>query len=136
MATHDPATDRRRTPDPAVVTRFVSTSIVKAVKVVELHLPQVLDSDAFDQLNAMLLAEMEAVGSGRCVLDLTDVQYMGSSMLGLMVNARQRVKAAGGKLVLCGMSDWLVQTFRTCSLEKLFVTAPERADALKLAERK
>ena len=136
MSMHDPANDRRRTDDPAVAARRVRTTLAGAVRVIELHLPAALDSDAFDQVNATLLAELDAVGAGRCVLDLSAVQYMGSSMLGLMVNARQRVKAAGGRLVLCGMSDWLVQTFHTCSLEKLFVTAVARADAVRLAERK
>ena len=41
------------------------------------------------------------------MLDLTDVVYMGSSVLGLMVNVRQTIKSAGGKLVLCGMSERL-----------------------------
>ncbi len=136
MSAQDPANDRRRTADPAVVARMVRTSMAGMVRVVELHLPQALDSDAFDQLNTALLTELDSVGNGRCVMDLTAVQYMGSSMLGLMVNARQRVKAAGGKLVLCGMSDWLIQTFRTCSLEKLFVTAVARDEALKLVQRK
>ncbi len=78
---------------------------------------------------------MATVAGGRCVLDLSAVQYMGSSMLGLVVNARTRVKAAGGRLVLCGMSAWLVETFRTCSLERLFVTAVTRAEAVQAAGR-
>lgn len=136
MSAPDPHRDLRHTTDPSVVAQFVRTSTAGSVNVVELHLPQVLDADTFDQLNNTLLSTLDTVGAGRCVLDLTYVQYMGSSMLGLMVNARQRVKAAGGKLVLCGMSDWLIQTFRTCSLEKLFVTAVDRPSAVKVAERK
>ena len=126
----------RPPPDPATAARFVRTSTAGTVRIVELLLPPVLDSDEFDALNAALLAEMETVGAGRCVLDLSAVEYMGSSMLGLMVNARQRVKSAGGRLVLSCMSPWLIQTFHTCSLEKLFVTATSRSEAMKLVERK
>ena len=125
-----------RAADAALGARFVVVSSVGAVRVVELRLPEVLDSEEFDHVNAALLQEMSAVGGGRCVLDLSAVEYMGSSMLGLMVNARQRVKSAGGRLVLCCMSDRLVHTFQTCSLERLFVMAPTRAEALKAVERK
>ena len=121
-------------PDPARGARFIRRVVDGPVRVVELHLPGVIDSEEFDGLNAALLIE---VGSGgRCVLDLTPVEYMGSSMLGLMVNARQRVKVAGGRLVLCGMSPWLVQTFRTSSLDRLFVTAVTREEAVRVAGQK
>ena len=123
-------------PDAAAArVRFLRRSTSGVVRVVELHLPESLDSNEFDALNAALLEEMASLGAGRCVLDLTGVAYMGSSMLGLMVNARQRCKAGGGRLVLCGMSEWLVQTFRTSSLERLFVTAVSRDDAVKAAGR-
>jgi anti-anti-sigma factor len=128
--------EKPRAADAALGARFVRGSSVGAVRLVELHLPEVLDSEEFDHVNAALLKEMAAVGGGRCVLDLSAVEYMGSSMLGLMVNARQRVKSAGGRLVLCGMSAWLVQTFHTCSLERLFVMAPTRDEAMKAVERK
>ena len=118
-------------PNPAAAAGLVRTSVVNGVRVVELLMPSELDSDAFDALNAALLIEVGTVGTGACVLDLTAVEYMGSSMLGLMVNARQRVKTGGGRLVLCGLSEWLLNTFRASSLERLFVTAVSRAAAMK-----
>ena len=123
--------------NPAIAARFLRASTDANVRVVALTLPPELDSEEFDHLNAALLAEVGTIGiGGACVLDLSSVEYMGSAMLGLMVNARQRIKAAGGRLVLCGMSPWLVQTFRTCCLERLFVTAVSRPDAMKVAGRK
>ena len=128
------ADDREKRPvDPATAARFVRTSAAGAVRVVELVLPTAIDSDEFDALNAALLGQM--AGADRWVLDLSAVTYMGSSMLGLVVNIRQRVKAAGGRLVLCGLPPWLAQTMRTCSLEKLFVTTVTRSEAVAVAER-
>ena len=40
--------------------------------------------------------------------------YMGSAVLGLMVNIRQVVMKGHGKVVLCGMSDRLMRIFETC----------------------
>lgn len=55
---------------------------------------------------------------------------MGSAMLGLLVNVRQRVKAARGKLVLCGLSPQLASIFQACCMDRLFTTARDRARAL------
>jgi anti-anti-sigma regulatory factor len=48
-----------------------------------------------------------------------------------MVNLRQQIKSAGGKLVLCSLPPSLMQIFRTCCMERLFVIAKTRDDAFK-----
>ncbi len=99
--------------------------------VVELLLPEHLDSREFDQLNEALLAALAAHPAGNWVIDLAGVSYMGSSALGLMVNVRQRVKLAGGRLALCGMSPALMRVFTTCCLEKLFIIRTGRPEAVR-----
>ncbi|MDB5174435.1 MAG: rsbV [Phycisphaerales bacterium] len=99
--------------------------------VVELSLPQTLDSGEFDRLNEALLSLLGGRPDGRWVLDLSRLSYMGSSALGLMVNLRQRVKQDGGKLVLCGISARLMQIFQACCMERLFTIKPTRVDALR-----
>jgi anti-sigma B factor antagonist len=101
------------------------------VTVVELTLPPTLDSDEFDQLNDSLLKPIGDRPDGRWVLDLSQLSYLGSAALGLMVNLRQQVKTAGGMLVLCGMSSRLAGIFRTCCLERLFTIKGNRDDALR-----
>lgn len=110
------------------------TSTVAAVRVIQLDLPDLLDSAEFDRLNETLLSEIAKNPQGGWVLDLSLIQYAGSSLLGLMVNIRQRIKQAGGRLVLCGMSDRLLQIFRTCSLERLFDIRRNRKDAVTRAK--
>jgi anti-sigma B factor antagonist len=103
----------------------------QSANVVELALPQTLDSGEFDRLNESLLGRIGTEPHGRWVLDLSNLSYMGSSALGLMVNIRQRVKQADGRLVLCGMSPRLVQIFATCCLERLFTIRNTRQEALR-----
>lgn len=74
------------------------------VYILELRLPSHLDNVEFDRLNDAVLAALAAQPAARWVLDLTMLSYAGSSLLGLMVNARQRVLEAGGRLALCGLS--------------------------------
>jgi anti-anti-sigma factor len=111
---------------------FFIVSLEGPVQVVALSLPTTLDSSEFDRLNEEMLTLFGNHPEGRWVLDLSGLSYMGSSALGLMVNIRQRIKQAGGRLVLCGLSPRLVQIFRTCCMERLFTIAKNRAEALKL----
>jgi anti-anti-sigma factor len=106
-----------------------------AVNIVELVLPQQLDSEEFDRLNESLLEVLTPHPEANWVLDLSGLSYMGSAALGLMVNIRQRIKQAGGKLALCGMSPRLLRIFETCCLEKLFTIKATRADAVKTVGR-
>jgi anti-anti-sigma factor len=64
---------------------------------------------------------------------MSRVNYMGSAMLGLVVNLRQQIRNASGELVLCGLSPRLLGIFRTCCMERLFTIVRTRADAIKMA---
>lgn len=103
----------------------------KSVNFIELRLPQSLDDADFDRLMKEALAAVTADAGGQWVLDLTALDYAGSALLGLMVNIRQKVRAEGGQLVLCGVSSRLLQILQTCSLERLFKISKSRADAIR-----
>jgi len=105
------------------------------VYILELRLPSHLDSGEFDRLNDAVLAALAEQPAGRWVVDLTSLTYAGSSLLGLMVNARQRVLEAGGRLALCGMSSRLMRIFTTCCLERLFDICNSRAEAIRVSVR-
>src|SRR5690242_11931301 len=101
------------------------------VNVVMLRLPEMMDSHEFDRLNDDILAAIANAPQGRWVFDLSNLNYMGSSSLGLMVNIRQRVKQVGGQLVLCTISAPLMKIFHTCCLERLFAIYRTRDEALQ-----
>ena len=105
------------------------------VQVVELSLPSQLDSEDFDRANDSLLSLFDENPGGRWVLDLSALEYAGSSALGLLVNIRQKVKQAGGKLALCGLSPRLSGIFKTCCLERLFLIKSLRGDAVRAIAR-
>ncbi len=107
----------------------------ESVRVIELTLPPVLDGKEFDVLNEDMLGAIDKIAAGRWVIDLSNVNYLGSSMLGMLVNVRQRVKQSQGALVLCCMSDRLLNLIEACSLERLFKICRTRADAIRLASR-
>lgn len=113
----------------------ISVTEESAVSVIRLSLPYLMDPIEVDRIIEAMLAEVTGKAARRWAMDLSDVAYMGSAMLGLMVNVRERIRAAGGKLVLFGMAPQLTEIFRTCCLERLFVIARSRDEALKVAAR-
>lgn len=100
-----------------------------APRVIELRLPLQLDVLTFDDLNTALLDHVQANG-GNYIIDLSGTDYVGSAVLGLLVNIRSRIKRAGGQLVLCSLSPRILEIFRVGSLESLFTIAPTREAAV------
>jgi anti-anti-sigma factor len=109
---------------------FVLTE-VGAANVLSLSLPEFMDSEEFDRINEQVLQIFETHNKTYWVLDVTGLNYAGSSVLGLFVNMRQRVMSARGQLILCGLSPQLLRIFRTCCMERLCKITRTRADALK-----
>ena len=115
----------------AMAEKFVNVSQVGVVQVMDLRLPEQLDSQEFDELNTALMRVLDGRINGKWVLDLSSVNYMGSSVLGLMINIRQHIKSGGGKLALAGLTPRMAAIFHTCCLEKLFTIAKTRDDAVR-----
>ncbi|HWB53970.1 MAG TPA: STAS domain-containing protein [Tepidisphaeraceae bacterium] len=105
------------------------------VRVVELFLRESLDEMEFDQLNEAMLSSVDTQANGSWVLDLTGSSYMGSAVLGLLVNVRQRIKQGHGGLVLCGLSSRLEEIFQACCMERLFLIVKSREDAVEMIKR-
>ncbi|HZZ43629.1 MAG TPA: STAS domain-containing protein [Tepidisphaeraceae bacterium] len=103
--------------------------------VIELLLPDALDPIEFDRLNDSLLTAIAVNPAGVWVLDLAGTSYMGSAVLGLLVNLRQRIKTSSGQLALCSLSPALLGIFHACSLQRLFLIAKSRDEALNNLRR-
>jgi anti-anti-sigma factor len=97
--------------------------------VIELQLPMQLDVIAFDDLNNALLGYI-STNRADYVIDLAGTDYIGSAVLGLLVNLRTRIKRAGGRLVLCQLSPGILEIFKIGALETLFVLATTRNSAV------
>jgi len=105
---------------------------VNSINVIELLLPDELDSVEFYKLNETMLHLFDGRSSENWILDLAKTEYVGSAVLGLMVNIRQHVKTGKGRLIICSLSRTLNDIFHASSLERLFTIAKTRAEALKL----
>ena len=71
-------------------------SMQDQVGLIELELPMIVDAREFDRLNESVMAAVDGQPGGRWVLDLSNVKYIGSAMLGLMaaISRRERLEVA------------------------------------------
>ena len=88
-----------------------------------------LDSNSGPVFEKELLGYIES-GSRRLLLDLSDLTYISSAGLRVVLVAAKRMKAAGGKLVLASLSAQVAEVFEISGFSTLFATFPNRDDAL------
>ncbi len=70
-------------------------------------------------------------GHTRLLLDFSRVQYVSSTMLGLLANLDKEVKKGGGQLKITGLGPVLRDTFRISHFEAMFAIYDNEASALK-----
>ncbi|MFH0772134.1 MAG: STAS domain-containing protein [Candidatus Omnitrophota bacterium] len=67
----------------------------------------------------------------KVVVNLAGVDYVDSSGLATLVEAYQKIKGAGGELILANLSDKVKSLFEITKLEKLFRVFQSEEEALR-----
>src|ERR1043166_8574702 len=66
----------------------------------------------------------------RLVVDLSDVTYIDSSGLAVLIEAMQNVEAYGGKFFIAGLQDNVRSIFEIARLDQVFIIFPHVDAAL------
>lgn len=69
-------------------------------------------------------------GEKKLLFDFTDLDYINSSGLRVLVMAFQRLKPAGGILGVCCLKDYIQEVFEISGYDKLFSLYPSRETAV------
>lgn len=105
------------------------------VSIVSFTIPRLTDDENIEQIGRELLAVIEHYGRRKVVVDLGNVDYLTSSVLGKLITMHRRLHRAGGRMVLCGFRNEVAEVLETSRLDEYFETAPNvEAAAAKLAE--
>ena len=64
-------------------------------------------------------AKIEAYTPSLCVLDFTEVGFVDSSGIAVVINALRAMHQIEGKLLLAGLKPQPIKVFRTAGLDKL-----------------
>ena len=54
-----------------------------------------------------------------CILDFSDVTFMDSSGIAVVINAMRFVTRLNGKLIVCGLREQPLKVFQTSGINKL-----------------
>ncbi|MFN2567577.1 MAG: STAS domain-containing protein [Gemmatimonadaceae bacterium] len=101
-----------------------------AVAVVEGPTQFIVDNRA--EVRQRVRAQLEQ-GRVTVVVDLSRTEYVDSAGLGTLVLLNKEARAAGGCLVLVGLSDHVRDLLRLVRLDEVFTIASTVAEAAKVA---
>ncbi len=100
------------------------------VMVVSFKMRLLNDEENIEQLGQELFSLVEQANWLKLVLDLTNVEYLTSSVLGKLITLHRKLHRSQGKLVLFGLSDGVDAILRTSKLLTYFAVAENRDAAI------
>lgn len=106
----------------------LSSSVAKGSLV--LHLKgRLMDQQQADQLMAALDSELSK-GHKTVILDLSELQYMNSTGLNILINVLTRTRNAGGDTLIAGVSNSVRQLFVVTKLDTVFIMTSSVEEAV------
>lgn len=66
-----------------------------------------------------IAAKIEAYTPALCILDFTEVTFIDSSGVAVVINALRNMKAIGGHLLLTGIGNQPMKVFRAAGIDKI-----------------
>jgi anti-sigma B factor antagonist len=92
---------------------------------------KILLEEQIQVIGEQLISLASESGRKQMLLNFSNVEYMSSAVLGMLVTLNKKIKAAGGKLVLCNIDPQIREVFEITKLDKLFVNRGEEQEALQ-----
>jgi anti-sigma B factor antagonist len=114
--------------------RRIAVSILSGsagrIAVADILDPQVFEPHVIRELFDELLSVVQSSSTNNLLIDLSLVQYVSSGVLNRLIDLKDHIAAAGGRLRLCGLSAEVAEIFKITQLNRQFDIAPDQAAAL------
>jgi len=101
-------------------------------RIASCNLPALDDLGKLDKIEQACIRDLTERPARFAAIDLSQVNYMVTRGIGMLVGLLKRQRESGGTLVLCGMDPNVRRTFRIARLDRLFEIFPT-IDALVAA---
>jgi anti-sigma B factor antagonist len=98
--------------------------------------PSMMNPSDNERMRSGLLQLVEGEKRARLVLDFGRVQFISSTVIGILLTLNKRLAAPGGAsggapgLVLCGVNEKLLDLLKISKLDRLLTIKPTRKEAL------
>jgi anti-sigma B factor antagonist len=105
-------------------------SEIRGVCVVTFGSVSILDAAAVETIGKRLYALVDEQARRKLVLDFSEVRFLTSQMLAVLITLHKKSQAIGGQVVLCGLRPELGKVFKVTRLDKLLSFAGNEEAAL------
>jgi anti-sigma B factor antagonist len=92
---------------------------------------KILGEDQIQSLEKTLMPLIEQGQGVRLLIDFVNVQFLTSSVLGLLIRLNRRVSQSEGRLRLCSIDPKILEIFKITRLDKIFEIFQDREQALE-----
>lgn len=94
------------------------------------------EEDNLEQLSHDMLALVDQYQVRRLVVNLSEVEYLTSAVLGKLITLHRRLHRKDGRMAICGTKDVVDDVFRASRLDEYFTMAQDVATAVaRLGDR-
>jgi anti-anti-sigma factor len=88
-----------------------------------------LDANTSERFESEMIEQLSHSPKGM-VMDFSEIGYVSSAGLRVVLLAAKKVKAMGGTFVLCGISPAILEVFRVSGFLSILTVTPDRDAAL------
>lgn len=114
----------------------ISVDYAEGMTVVRLMDEKILDADNIQGIEDSIMPVIEQAEQIRLLVDFSNVKFLSSVMLGVLIRISKRVYERDGKLGLCGINPKIYEIFKITRLNKIFDIYEDTNEALsKLSGR-
>ncbi|HML75602.1 MAG TPA: STAS domain-containing protein [Anaerohalosphaeraceae bacterium] len=92
---------------------------------------KILDEDQIQALEKTFMPLIEQTNGIRLLIDFSNVQFLTSSVLGLLIRINRKVLQSEGRLRLCCIDPKILEIFKITRLDKVFELYQDRQQALE-----
>ncbi len=96
---------------------------------------KILEERDIVDLQESIMGILEQAERIRLVLDFSNVKFLSSAVLGLLIRVSKKVYEQDGLLRLCNISPRIYEIFKITRLTKIFDIYPDKEEALASLEK-
>ncbi len=91
---------------------------------------RILEDEQIQALEGSFMPLIEQTDNIQLIIDFSNVKFLTSSVLGLLIRISKKVYEKNGKLRLCAINPKIMEVFRITRLDKIFEIFSDKDDAL------
>lgn len=109
----------------------ISVDYLDGAVVVELLEEKILDQTQINALSDSIFPVIEQNEKINLILDFSNVKFLSSSVLGLLIRISKKVYETAGQLCLCRIDQKIDEIFKITRLDQVFTIMPDKESAIE-----